>query len=499
MTLHKAKVTNFGSFRELEFNFDTPGLSLIHGPTGSGKSTLIDITSWILYGITAKDGSVDDIRSWTSDGVTTGTLEVSTQNGRILVTRVRGSTKQNDLFWEDEPGIQRRGKDVTETQRLLEERLGVSSNLYHSGASYTEFSRTGAFFHSKAKERRTLFEQIAALDFSVKLAEKLKAAKQQERKDFVALQGQRETKEARIDESKRMLKDIDFRIKDFDRIKSHNIAQLLERSIQHEQNVQKEITRLRSEIQYLEETVQIETCPTCGAGKDNNSARQIIRLNTDCERHLSSTNPYLSTLEKAQTQENPFLDQEAVLSDKIYALKQDVNAILGKMDVSKTRLNDLERLLGITDDLRTHLLTRSVSNIQDSTNKYLETHFDSELRVTFNLEGADSLNVSILKSGYEANYKQLSKGQRTLLKLCFSLSVMKVAANRAGVHFDTLFLDEALDGLDSDLKVKAFGLLQALNLEHKSIFIVDHAPEFQNLFTQKYHVEMVSDESHVYE
>lgn len=152
MTLHKAKVTNFGSFRELEFNFDTPGLSLIHGPTGSGKSTLIDITSWILYGITAKDGSVDDIRSWTSDGVTTGTLEVSTQNGRILVTRVRGSTKQNDLFWEDEPGIQRRGKDVTETQRLLEERLGVSSNLYHSGASYTEFSRTGRSFIAKRKK-----------------------------------------------------------------------------------------------------------------------------------------------------------------------------------------------------------------------------------------------------------------------------------------------------------------------------------------------------------
>jgi len=50
---------NFASYERLEFDFSPQGLTLIEGPTGSGKSTLCDAIPWILFGRTAKDGALD--------------------------------------------------------------------------------------------------------------------------------------------------------------------------------------------------------------------------------------------------------------------------------------------------------------------------------------------------------------------------------------------------------------------------------------------------------
>ncbi len=89
------------------------------------------------------------------------------------------------------------------------------------------------------------------------------------------------------------------------------------------------------------------------------------------------------------------------------------------------------------------------------------------------------------------------KGQRQMLKLSFVLSVMAAASNKAGVHFDNLFFDEALDGLDTDMKVKAYGLLEELATRHGSVLVIDHAPEFQALFDRRYHVTLDGDHSHI--
>jgi ABC-type lipoprotein export system ATPase subunit len=97
-------VTNFGSYKHLEFDFNSNGLTLISGPTGSGKSTLCDIVPWILFGRTSKGGAVDEVRSWDAEEATTGTLMLH----GISITRSR---KPNDLTIDG-----RRGKDLNDTQ-----------------------------------------------------------------------------------------------------------------------------------------------------------------------------------------------------------------------------------------------------------------------------------------------------------------------------------------------------------------------------------------------
>ena len=76
---------------------------------------------------------------------------------------------------------------------------------------------------------------------------------------------------------------------------------------------------------------------------------------------------------------------------------------------------------------------------------------------------------------------------------------MEASANKAGQHIENLFLDEALDGLDVNLKVKAYALFEKLSQEHSSVLVIDHAPELQALFHQKFHVELVGDVSQIEE
>ena len=50
--------------KDVEFCLDRPGLNLITGDNGTGKTTLIEALVWCLYGINLKDTTVDKIPSW---------------------------------------------------------------------------------------------------------------------------------------------------------------------------------------------------------------------------------------------------------------------------------------------------------------------------------------------------------------------------------------------------------------------------------------------------
>jgi len=157
----------------------------------------------------------------------------------------------------------------------------------------------------------------------------------------------------------------------------------------------------------------------------------------------------------------------------------------------------LDQLYDLSFKLRGELLRQSIKHVEVNTNRLLETYFDSALRVSFELSKLDDLNVTIAKNGNECSYRQLSKGQRGLLKLCFSISIMEIAANKAGLKFETLFFDEALDGLDTELKLKAYNLFAELEKSHSSVLVIDHNSELQSLFTKQYHVKLVNEESEI--
>lgn len=666
MRLLNGEFTNFGSYRHLELDFSNVGLGLVYGRTGSGKSTIPDMAAWTLFGVTAKDGGVDEVRSWHSPGEpTTGTLSVELPNGKITVCRTRGKASQNDLYWFEEatPDKLERGKDIVDTQRKLNQRLGMDSDLFLSGAYFHEFSPSGTFFTAKAKERRSLFERISDLSLPVRLADNASEARKGAKLEHAADVSERDTALGRSEAlrsqfesscksseawevgQKALIETLGAKSKSFEVEKEVNIAALTKKAEQFEQEkhakvqvlngkintfeldkakkiqalevsstgfdewknecinaaqkqveafeadrnakldawgdeLQKLHTQIKDDAEYgaqlgdLKGRLQklsAEKCKECGGPKaghgcdtireqiaamekaryENKSLLQSFDSLADKIEALQSTvNPHLSQVERVKAETNNFLSQIELERAKTHSYAEQIAQIIGqenpypaqigqvktssnpyvaqmaaeaeksnpfKAQLEKLasditleqehvevlsrsiqsleyRISALTQLYDLSFELRGELLKKSVRDIESSTNAILERHFDAELRVAFTLD-ADELEVSIKKSGYDCVYRQLSKGQRQLLKLAFVVSIMKASSNRAGVHFANLFFDESLDGLDSDLKVKAFSLFSELETQHESILLIDHAPEFQALFSKRYHVAMTSDES----
>ena len=178
MKIISCHAENFGSYKKLDFEFDSKGLTLVSGPTGAGKSTLCDLVPWVLFGTTAKGGKVDDILSW-SGGITKG--EILVESGfkiimKVCRTRSKGS---NDLYYtfmegknRDEECAPLRGKDLNDTQELIHAHLGMAADTYLASAYLHEFSLTNQFFITSAKNRRLLTEQVADLTLATTLTKK---------------------------------------------------------------------------------------------------------------------------------------------------------------------------------------------------------------------------------------------------------------------------------------------------------------------------------------
>jgi DNA repair exonuclease SbcCD ATPase subunit len=471
------EVHNFASYKHLEFNFNDKGLCLVAGPTGSGKSTLCDVVPWILFGKTAKGGSVDEVLSWPGHEVTTGTLEFEVNNIKYKIIRTRGkNSKDNDLYIYSFAELSldhRRGKDLLDTQKIVNSVLGFDLDLYLSGAYFHEFSQTAQFFSTTAKNRRLITEQLVDLSLARKLQESLSATK------------------------KTITIKLNAVVKEFDTLTS-NIA-LLQRmqeaettkeSRWHEEH-RKTISYVKSLYNKFEvnrERTVSNKCNSCG------TALKAPTTIVD-----ESTNPHLERLVELEQEKNPHSGSVKDFTSEIDGINLKQTLANAQLTVCTTYLNDLELLDNVTTDFRAVLIRNTVLDLEAHTNKLLTDHFDAEIRVQFAAEDADKLDTTIFKDGNECTFTQLSKGQRQLLKLSFGLAVMKSIQNHHGISFNAVFLDEALDGLDETLKVKAYGLLQSLALYYESVFVVEHNEALKSMFPNRIDVSLTSEGSQLEE
>lgn len=600
MKLGKCFVTNFAAYKELMFDFSGVGLSLISGPTGVGKSTIMDATAWIIYGMSSKDSAADDMRSWFADDITHGAIEIGLADTTITIHRKRGKASDNDLFWYeyDTGSKEYRGKDLKDTQKLLEERLGVTAELFMIGSYIHQFSNADTFFIAKAKDRREVLEKLADLALPIKLSGRTSDCRKEKKKELEAVVQEKAKVEGMLLQTNKSHGDLVCRLERYEIEKDRKVIELEDKAENFETERQDGIHKMVSKVEALSKMIvdpthiegrleqvktqiksleqakkdfmaaskkltQLETeykaankecerlealekdgaCPTCSSplvGNNHFSGMyaeinfQRDTLTADLSRHRvlykllesavsveksihesydkcrddkasndalikeitdfktkiavdkAKPNHYLGMLETLKAEVNPYDAQ-------LQAVCSTIDELRDKLEVSTQDINETEHLIASLTwlydksfELRANMLERAKNELADKTNAYLEKYFDADLRIKLTFEGSDKLNVDITKDGYNCPYKQLSGGERCMLKLAFNLCLMKRAEDVAGVKFNTVMLDEVLNGLDADLKTKAFNMLQSLESEYDSILLIDHFPEFKNLFTNQY-------------
>lgn len=511
MKLHNCKVTNFGSYKELEFDFSNVGLGLISGPTGSGKSTFQDIVSWILFGVTPKGGTVDEVRSWQSEEATEGCLDLDIKSlGSISVYRKRGKSNENDLYWtwhnDEVEHIKHRGKDLQDTQKLLNENLGVAEEVYNIATCYNEFSISGQFFRLNKAKRKEVFETIASLEFPKRLGENIKEYKHAIKALLLESEHKLRESQYKHDYNETQIQELHKLIDSYVETKQNKIASLQSKLviIANNEQVLADYKIIRQRKKVL--SSQKFECDKCGQGLKNSELIELMKQESQIIKEITATdkleanNQAINTkLGELHVETNPYMSQLSAKVKLCPELKNTVEKLTKYVDQLKVDSSSLEQLYRLNIKLRAELLRKAVKSIQNETNRYLETYFDSEIKVTFSVTDNDNIDIVIQKNGHECSYTQLSKGQRGLLKLCFSVSVMKIVANRIGQHFNTLLFDESLDGLDTELKIKAFALFQELSKSHQSILVIDHCNELKEMFDKRYEVELINDHSVIHE
>lgn len=506
MKILSAEVRNFASYKSLTFNFIDKSLTLIHGPNGSGKSTLCDIVPWALFGRTAKDGAVDEVISWGATEPTTATLQTDT----ISVFRSRGAKpKDNDLYFAFTDDVAQRGKDIPDTQKLINQHLGFDLDLYLSGAYFHEFSKISQFFTAKAKDRRALCEQLVDLSLPKKLQEAFKNSKK-EVQDSIALTTQ--TK-ARISDRLHHLGNAQTQatrlLQNFETDKEAALKSALDKMEAFEHQRSKTLDNLilkgqtyRADLEALGHQTK-GPCLHCGA-KPNDAvtavlAEKLKQVEKELTRWKTQDNPHLSSYEREQGRENTYQEQLDEINSDLKLREMQLRSAETELITSQQELADLELMAEITEVLRAELVKDTIQGIQDHTNALLSKHFDGELSVLFDVSEADKVEVTVFKDGNQCAFSQLSKGQRQMLKLSFGVAVMNRVADQQGVKFEQLFFDEALDGFSDSTKAKAYGLLETLSLSCSSVFVVEHSESLKIMFENQIEVALVNGNSELNE
>lgn len=537
MKLISCSAQNFGCFKDFSLNFNDLGLTLLAGRTGSGKSTIADMVFWALFGETAKGGNVDEVRSWTNPGDPTQViLSLETPNGIYSITRVRGTASQNDLSWSTE--AQRgctRGKDLADSQKLLVATLGFDSESYIAAAYFNEYAPSGSFFSTNSKNQRALLERLCDLSSATALAVHSTARKSEYRKALDGLENRIGRVSTAVEvlgrgvasalscehrwntNNEHSVRGLKIKYHNFEETKAKNLKEIEAQSKAWEAQKEDQTKVLVERIEAMPEPeLSPDKCPTCGTQQTSahrDWTQQISKLMDKLEVLRDHQNPHTRQIKLLQESVNTYAEQLAAAeatenphTSEVLRLQQELTVEVTKLallekDASglKQGLSDLGKLYDLSFDLRGLLLTNLVTELSHTTNYYLSTFFDSEVKVELALSGADSISVTLQKSGHECVYRQLSKGQRALLKLAFAVSVMKAASNKCGVQFENLFLDEALDGLDTELKLKAFSLFEELAAGRQSVLVIDHSEELKAMFHRTLQVTMDADVSKISE
>ncbi len=530
MKILSVSASNFASYKKLDFTFDNQGLCLVAGPTGSGKSTLCDLVPWALFGRSAKDGAADDVISWNAEEPTSASVRIGLPHNRQLL--IRRGRQPNDLYYNiaafpDEVNEVKRGKDLNDTQKQINQLLGMTYETYMAGSYFHEFSKTASFFTTTAKNRRDICEQIVDLSMAknlqAKASDELRTYKQKVddiTSDIKHLQKQMFT-------TKDSLQSSEQAAAEFDDVKARRIEAIKQSDANFETQKQQRLIntnatlvtseasldKMTKELHQLNSELKDDKCDKCGAHLDIKVRMQRLKLSEgavrlrseikthkqDFERTINSVNPYATQLVSEETRENSYIGMARDLKLNVVMLDTQLNSALAKLDNYRNITADLELLQDTLQTFRATLIADTMGFIQDKTNNLLSDYFDGELKVIFDVKQADKLDVLIYKDGNECNFTQLSKGQRQLLKLTFGISVMQAVANHSGVKFNCLMFDEAMDGLSDTLKQKAYCLFEKLAIDYSSVFFVDHSESLKAIANKSFLVTNENGESKIEE
>lgn len=265
----------------------------------------------------------------------------------------------------------------------------------------------------------------------------------------------------------------------------------------------------RSIQQYKDQNVSIAK---------ENEVQHINPFNGQIEGMKNAINPFDSQIDIAQAKENPFnvyiSNAQAKENTQIASYEKHkllINPHIEGQQQLEVKIQGVHEQLADTSNaidqigiglkygiwwkqaihiyIKSYLMDSCLESINSIANEYLQTLFDGVLKFDISAttekgsEVKEKINVSIINNGDECSYDSLSGGERCRICLAVNLALAEVISKSSGKSFNMIFLDEILNGLDESGKSQSMKLLKDLETKYETIFVIDHAEGFKNLFS----------------
>lgn len=186
MIPQKLTIENFLSYKGITIiDFDSIHTAVITGENGSGKSSILDSITYVLFGVargTSKSGDNADRLIYTGESYCKVELDFELENEKYKVIRKRDQEKQFtelDLFhWQKDKWISLSAPIIKQTQDRIQSLLKVNYDLFTSSVMIMQ-GKADTFTQKDPSERKELLAEILQLEIYEKLREKAIEKKKQ--------------------------------------------------------------------------------------------------------------------------------------------------------------------------------------------------------------------------------------------------------------------------------------------------------------------------------
>ena len=532
MKINKIRFKNFASYgnkiHEIEFPKDEGNFYLVVGASGNGKSTVLHVISWLIYG-KVLNKKVTDIPN-RFNGDVWGQIDIQKDlHTRVIIERTQRSIEVKTLINDEEIEYDQAGKKNIQNyieDEIIKMPFYVFNNII--GLSVNDFK---SFLSMNPRDKRQIIDKICNLDIINRIKEFVRGELKDVREQMLLIDNQITILTQNIETSDAELQNLKNKLilNTKDKIESINenitkyktyISDADERIKKLEVNREKvlsiksdliskinDITAFFREYYEKEKLYQNDKCPVCTSSLKTEEHQHIF---SEWEEQYNGKKEHLEkfkeSLEDVKIREKSINELDKKLSKQNHTAKIYLQNSLVELEKLNNRPNteetkSLENIIKTTTTkIEKSKNTKKVVERKNSFYKILEDIFGDhgvkvlaikrilpslnieinrvikdlnlEYRVQFNQE----FDATIWHLGHEVTPQMLSTGERKKIDFAVLIAIIKLLKNR--YHgLNLFFLDEIFSSIDSNSIYHVIRILNQLCKDMMlNIFVINHAP-----------------------
>lgn len=523
-----------------------------YSSNGSGKSTIFEGVYYALTGKTIRGLTADAVVNSVAKRDTVVSLKFHANESSYEVVRTRKHSKLPALaLYRDQQDISCR--TPTQTQSRIDELVGIAPDIL-SGVMILGEGMSSRFTSLSDPSKKSLLESTMILSHSIdELRDTAKSRLDTILLDKRSTQGSISSDESLLQYYEGMevsdectigalLESVTSRIEllegsyDSSMEESKNLSKKLSVLKEARSNIlglKSQLSRVSSSMQAIDakiadlESQESPVCPTCGqrlqtlekvvstlSAERHDIHQQLVDLNSQLER-FPPEETVVNKLEEIQSQsdkvERSLKEIRQTISDRMsekinyeYKIKafHERGEVVSRLTSELQVLNERMTSLSKDEDVLTYLVKTVFSStgvISDILRDVVD-YIDQRLQVYNDLLQDKVFHITFSKGkivleSESLSYQSLSSGEKKRLDISIQFALHDYVYTHCGIGFDTIFIDEILDSLDS---VGVSNIIEVLNLKKSycslsRIFVITHNESLKDYFDSVLSIRKDSD------